>query len=72
MHDASYKCSDCGAKQSAAKGRVVKIQGHHCPEIDLEPIIDSIVELLKAPQVPMCKKCHDVITKKNRKLQSGE
>ncbi len=61
MKDAGYKCADCGAKQSAAKGRVVKIQGHHDPVIDPEPIIDAIMALLKAPQIPLCTKCHDKI-----------
>ncbi len=67
MKDAGYKCSERGAKQSKAKGRVVKLVGHHDPKVDLEPIINMIVELLKAPQKPMCTECHDKIDHKQLK-----
>jgi DNA-directed RNA polymerase subunit RPC12/RpoP len=74
MKDAGYKCADCGAKQSAAKGRVVKVQCHHDPVIDLEPIIDAILEILKAPQVPLCTDCHDKIDheKLKKENQNGQ
>jgi len=49
----------CGRKGSVAKGREVKIQVHHDPEIDWNGITDLIFErLLNTPQYPMCKECH--------------
>jgi predicted HNH restriction endonuclease len=55
-----YKCVDCGAKQSRAKGKEVYIEVHHEPPIDWTGIIDLIIErLLDVPQFPLCKDCHD-------------
>jgi len=70
MKDAEYRCAECGAKQSSAKGREVKLQGHHDPVINPEPIIDAIMELLKAPQKPLCTKCHDNVD--HEKLKEGK
>ena len=57
----SYCCTDCGIKQSAAKGREVKLQVHHEPPIDKawKEIVDMIAErILQSEQVPLCKPCH--------------
>lgn len=52
-------CQVCGKKASAAKGREVKIEVHHEPEINWDGIVDLIFErLLDVPQVPLCKDCH--------------
>jgi predicted HNH restriction endonuclease len=54
-----HTCIDCGAKQSVAKGREVKIEVHHEPQIDWSGIVDLIFDrILNAPQVPVCKDCH--------------
>jgi len=56
-----YCCSDCGVKQSKAKGREVAIQVHHDPPLadKWESVIDEIMDLLASPQFPLCKSCHD-------------
>ncbi len=55
-----YRCEKCGIKQSAAKGKEIKLQVHHEPKINWDGLIDLIVErLLEAPQFPLCKKCHE-------------
>ena len=55
-----YCCTECGVKQSKAKGKEVKIQVHHDPPIDWDGILDLIIErLLSVPQMPLCKSCHD-------------
>jgi hypothetical protein len=54
-------CTDCGIKGSVAKGREVKIQVHHDPEINWDGVIDLIEErILRAPQYPLCESCHDL------------
>lgn len=62
LKSTKYCCTKCGAKQSKAKGREVKVQVHHDPPIDnkWEEIINLIVKwILEAPQIPLCKDCHD-------------
>lgn len=60
-----YRCEECGIKQSAAKGKEVKLQVHHEPKINWNGLIDLIVErLLEAPQFPLCKNCHEKVHKK--------
>ena len=62
---ANRTCVKCGAKGSVAKGREVKLEVHHQPEIDWDGIIDLIAErILKAKQFCLCKKCHREIHKK--------
>ena len=61
LKDAGYRCSECGVKQSMAKGKVVKLEVHHDPPIadKWKAIIDAIIrDILEAPQVPLCKDCH--------------
>jgi predicted HNH restriction endonuclease len=54
-----YRCKECNIKQSKAKGKEVKIEVHHEPEINWDGLIDLIIErLLKVPQFPLCKECH--------------
>ena len=58
-----YKCTECGVKQSTAKGREVKMEVHHLSGIEWENLIDLVYEmLLNAPQVPLCKSCHKIET----------
>lgn len=59
LKDAEYRCQDCGAKQSRAKGKEVYIEVHHDPQIDWDGIVDLINErILNVPQYPLCKDCH--------------
>ena len=67
LKDAGYKCTDCGIKQSTAKGREVKIEVHHLTEIEWKELIDLIFEmLLNAPQTPLCKPCHKIETERQK------
>jgi len=62
LKSSGYCCSKCGIKQSQAKGKEVKMQVHHDPPIKekWKMIIDLIIkDILEAPQVPICKECHD-------------
>ena len=66
--DSGYKCTECGVKQSMAKGKVVKLQVHHLTEIQWEELIDLVYErLLDVPQVPLCVPCHEKETEKQVK-----
>ena len=65
LKDADRCCTECGVKQSAAKGREVKLEVHHLKEIKWEKLIDLVFEmLLDAPQTPLCKGCHAKETEK--------
>ncbi len=55
-----YHCSECGVKQSMAKGKVVKLQVHHEPPIKWDGLLDTVREkLLDVPQKPLCIPCHE-------------
>ena len=59
-----YCCEECGQKQSAAKGKEVKIEVHHLQDMDWEKMIDYIFRhLLCDPKDlrVLCKECHDLI-----------
>jgi len=59
LKKSGYKCVDCGVKQSAAKGKEVKLEVHHEPKINWTGITQLIFDrLLNVPQVPLCKDCH--------------
>jgi len=61
LKDYGYCCSECGVKQSKAKGKEVKIEVHHDPPIGHKwnRIVDLIAKhILSAPQVPLCRDCH--------------
>ena len=59
LKDAGYRCRHCDVKQSTAKGKEVKIQVHHDPQINWENLLDLIYErLLNVPQYPLCNSCH--------------
>ncbi len=54
-------CAKCGVKQSAAKGREVKLEVHHLDGIEWEAVIDFIAKnVLQTPDrlMPLCKECH--------------
>jgi len=55
-----YCCTDCGVKQSKAKGKEVAIQVHHDPPLEDQwaKVVDLIMELLASPQFPVCLDCH--------------
>ena len=56
-----YTCVDCGAKQSHAKGRVVKIEVDHLAGISWDRMLDYIYRhLLVNPKAleTVCKPCH--------------
>ena len=59
-HD--YRCGICNVKQSAAKGREVKLMVHHMDGVDWDGLFDDIRRrLLVDPDrlLPVCKECHD-------------
>jgi hypothetical protein len=63
--DANYSCSQCGKKQSRAKGKVVKIEVHHIDEINWENVIRVVrEEVLDKPQIVLCYDCHKAETAK--------
>ena len=68
LKSTGYRCSECDIKQSAAKGRVVKLEVHHLTEIQWKELIDLIFEmLLNAPQTPLCVPCHKAETERQRR-----
>lgn len=59
-----YACQECGAKQSKARGRDVKVQVHHLNGIDWEKCIDYIFRhVLVDPKEleTVCEECHKKI-----------
>jgi 5-methylcytosine-specific restriction endonuclease McrA len=71
LKEAKYTCSNCGRKQSQAKGKVVKIEVHHINKINWENVIRIIrEEVLDKPQECLCKECHAKETKKQVKARS--
>jgi predicted HNH restriction endonuclease len=61
LKNTGYCCSVCGIKQSAEKGRVVKLEVHHVDGCDWEGVIDMIRQkILQTPEklAPVCKPCH--------------
>lgn len=55
-------CQSCGVKQSAAKGREVKLEVHHQDGVSWERMIDQVYEtLLCDPEklTVLCKECHE-------------
>ena len=62
-------CECCGVKQSAAKGREVKLEVHHLNGVEWEQMIDYVYRhLLCDPKhlMPLCKDCHQ------KEHESGE
>jgi len=67
----NYCCAYCGVKQSAAKGREVKLEVHHMDGIDWDGLFDEIRRrLLHKPErlAPACKGCHDKQAVKNKRI----
>lgn len=66
-----YTCVDCGAKQSKAKGRVVKVEVDHLDGAGLDKVIDYIFRhLLVSPDrlETVCKADHEARTKQRRAI----
>jgi len=62
-----YTCANCGAKQSAAKGRRVRLEVHHVKPVNWDVIIRAVRrQLLVSPKKlrPLCPKCHKELHKK--------
>ena len=56
-----YCCADCGVKQSAAKGREVRLDVHHRKPVDWDGIFDDLRRRLLVPPEqlePLCDDCH--------------
>ncbi len=56
-----YTCQECGAKQSKAKGREIKIEVHHLNGIEWEKMVDYVYKhLLCDPKdlITLCPDCH--------------
>ena len=61
LKNTDYCCCHCGIRQSAAKGKEVKLDVHHLDGIDWDGLIDLIrTRLLQTPDrlAPMCEECH--------------
>lgn len=61
LKKAGYCCQICGAKQSKAKGREVKIEVHHTRPVDLDACWEEAQKQMFVPPeelVPLCKACH--------------
>ncbi len=66
-----YTCQDCGAKQSKAKGRVVKVEVDHLEGVSWEFVIDYLYRhLLVSPErlETVCKPCHASRTAERKRL----
>jgi predicted HNH restriction endonuclease len=64
-----YCCAHCGVKQSAAKGREVKLDVHHIDGVDWSGFCDEVRRrILHKPErlLPLCESCHDKITNEDR------
>ena len=62
LRNTGYTCAVCGVKQSAAKGRVVKLAVHHMDGIDWDGLCALVrARLLPDPSrlAPLCKTCHE-------------
>ena len=62
LRNHNYCCARCGVKQSAAKGKEVKLEVHHKNGVDWLGLFDDIRKrLLPDPSElePLCKDCHD-------------
>ena len=61
LKDAGYCCSDCGVKQSKAKGKEVKVNVHHRSGIDWDGVFDYIREriLNQEDMEVLCEECHE-------------
>ena len=58
-----YTCQGCLRKASVAKGKVFKVQVHHCDGLKWAQI-DKFVEELFAPLdklTTLCRPCHDLV-----------
>ena len=56
-----YHCTECGKKQSKAKGKELSLEVHHLDGAHLEYIIDEIYKYLLCPPdrlMPLCGDCH--------------
>lgn len=56
-----YHCAACRAKQSAAKGREVRLDVHHLDGVEWDQIVELIRRhLLVDPErlLPLCHECH--------------
>ena len=61
LKNTGHRCSVCGVKASAAKGREVKLDVHHTHGCDWDGVIAMIRErILQTPDrlAPVCKACH--------------
>jgi predicted HNH restriction endonuclease len=60
LKDQKYTCQECGAKQSTAKGREVKVEVHHKSMIDWAPLIAEVRRMLlnQDDMQVLCKACH--------------
>jgi predicted HNH restriction endonuclease len=61
LKEAGYCCSECGVKQSTAKGKEVKVEVHHKSGIDNWAEIDEYIRkalLNKDDMTVLCKGCH--------------
>jgi len=66
LKNTGYRCSVCGAKQTAAKGKELTLDVHHLEGVDWDGLFDDIRRrLLVNPKklAPLCTECHDTMHK---------
>ena len=69
---ARYACSNCGVKQSRAKGHRVRVDVHHINPIDWDALIQLVRERLLVPPRKLrvlCQKCHKEIHQKTERVE---
>ena len=72
-----YCCTECGVKQSTAKGKEVKVQVDHIYPMEekMNALIYMVFEvLIPGPEhfQTLCKECHTSKTAKEREARNGE
>lgn len=75
LKNTGYCCSVCGIKQSAAKGKEVKLDVHHLDGIDWDGLFDDIRRrLLHSPDrlAPLCKPCHADLERRGKTEEGRE
>lgn len=74
----NYCCEGCGARQSSAKGKELRLEVHHNNGVEWERMLDYVYRhLLCDPKhlTVFCKRCHEEEhgqETRNWKLETGE
>ena len=72
LRNTGYTCSVCGVKQTAAKGREVKLDVHHLDGCLWEQAIEAVRKCILHPPerlCPLCKDCHGKMHPENKRKE---